>query len=406
MKQKNKETPASLRQENNLLHKIAGIISSNLEISDILKEILEIFTDLTKGDSCFIYIHNKKTHSLILKASKNPHHNIITSIKLKIGEGLTGWAAQNKNPVSISSGAYNDPRFKSIAELPEDQFEAFLSIPILSKDEMIGVINIQHKNKHTYSASQINLLFTIAKYLGSAVQNALSHDMVQKKDEQLDILSKISSTITSDTYLDEILHLIAALTAQVMNSKICSIMLLDEKNQKLVIAATQSLSDNYKNKPPVKVGQSISGKAVRNKKPVMVKDVTKDKDYMFPEIAAKENIVSMLSLPMMIKDKVIGVINSYTEKEHEFTKEEIDMFQAIANQSAVAIENTRLNEEVFEAREKLETRKLIERAKGILMKNLSTSEDDAFKKMQKKSMDLRKSMKEIAEAIILASDIE
>lgn len=395
-----------LHKENNVLHKIAGIISSNLEIEEILKEIVEVFTVLTEGDSCFIYTYHKNSKDLILRASKNPHPTIIQRIKLKIGEGLTGWVAKEKKPISLSRGAYNDPRFKYVAELPEDQYEAFLSVPILSKDEMIGVINIQHKDEHVYLSSQINLLFTIGKYLGSAVHSALSHDMMQRKEEQLDILSKISQTITSNTYLNEILQLIVTMTAQIMNSKICSIMLLNEKKQELLIAATQSLSDEYKNKPNVKVSQSISGRAVREKKPITVINITKEKDYMYPKIAAKEGIVSLLALPMMIKDKVIGVINSYTEEEHEFTQEEIDMLQAIANQSAVAIENTRLNEEALKAREELETRKMIERAKGILMKNLKISEEAAFKKIQKKSMDLRKSMKDLAEAIILSSDME
>lgn len=404
LKKKEKELNI-LHKENNVLHKISGIISSNLEISEILKEIVEIFTVLTEGDSCFIYTYDKNSEDLILKASKNPHPKIIQRIKLKIGEGLTGWVAKEKKPVSISGGAYNDPRFKFLAELPEDKYEAFLSIPILSKDEIIGVINIQHRNKHKYELSRINLLFTIAKYLGSAIQNALSHDMVQRKEEQLDILSKISQTITSDTYLNEILHLIVTMTAQIMNSKICSIMLLNEKKQELIIAATQSLSDEYKNKPHLKVGQSISGKAVRGKIPIMITDVTKEKDYMYPKIAAQEGIVSMLALPMMIKDKVIGVINSYTTTEHKFTEGEIKILQLVANQAAITIENTKLVEETLAAKEALEIRKLIERAKGILMKETGMDEDRAYRTIHRKSMDTCRPMKEIAEAIILSSEI-
>jgi AmiR/NasT family two-component response regulator len=108
---------------------------------------------------------------------------------------------------------------------------------------------------------------------------------------------------------------------------------------------------------------------------------------------------------MLIKDRVIGVINSYTRSEHRFKKEEIDILQAVANQAAVAIENTNLSQEILSAKEALESRKIIERAKGILMRELSVSEDEAYKKIHKKSMDMRKTMKEVAEAIILASDI-
>ncbi len=112
----------------------------------------------------------------------------------------------------------------------------------------------------------------------------------------------------------------------------------------------------------------------------------------------------MIGVPMMIKDRVIGVINSYTQKEYKFSKEEIGILQAIANQAAVAIENTRLDQEILAAKEALETRKVVERAKGVLMRELGVSEEEAYKKIHKKSMDLRKSMREVAEAIIVASD--
>ena len=132
------------------------------------------------------------------------------------------------------------------------------------------------------------------------------------------------------------------MTAQVMNSKICSIMLLDNKKQELFIAATQSLSEEYTKKPNLKVGQSISGKVIKGKRPITVLDVTREPGYMYPEIAKREGIVSMLSVPMMIKERVIGVINSYTSYEHKFTDEEVKILQAIANQAAVAIESTNL----------------------------------------------------------------
>ncbi|MFW6134124.1 MAG: GAF domain-containing protein [Elusimicrobiota bacterium] len=237
------------------------------------------------------------------------------------------------------------------------------------------------------------------------MQNDEIKKQLERKEQELKVLSKISKAIVSDKYLQEMLHLIVTMTAQVMNSKICSIMLLDEKKHELIISATQSLSDEYKNKPNLRVGQSVSGKVVREKKPITIPDVTKDKDYMYPDIAKKEGIVSMLAVPMMIKDRVTGVINSYTDKKHDFNENEINILQAIANQAAVAIENTRLSEEILKAKEDLETRKLIERAKGIIMKEHDLNEQEAYKKLRRKSMDLRKSMKELAEAVILASDI-
>jgi signal transduction protein with GAF and PtsI domain len=357
------------------------------------------------ADSCLIYLYDRQNDELILTASSKPKEKSIGRVKLKIGEGVTGWAAKEKRPVVLPKEAYKDQRFKTFASLEEDKYQAFMSIPILSKDEVIGVMNIRNMEIHSYPEHQVNLLFTVSRYLGSAIHTAIIYEEVTRKAKQLDLLSEVSRTIVSDHYLKEILQLIVAMTAKVMDSRICSIMLLDKKRNELFIAATQSLSQEYLSKPNLKVGQSVSGKVVLEKRPITVLDVTKETGYMYPEVARQEGVVSLLSVPMMVKDRAIGVINSYTKSEHRFKQEEISILQAVANQAAVAIENTHLSEEILTAKEALESRKIIERAKGILMKELGVSEDEAYKKIHKKSMDLRKTMKEIAEAIILSSEL-
>lgn len=227
----------------------------------------------------------------------------------------------------------------------------------------------------------------------------------RERAAKIETLYQVSEAIVSNRYIEEILHLIVTMTAEMMNSKICSIMLLDEKKNELEIKATQSLSEEYRSKPNLKVGQSISGLAVKEKRPITVLDVTKEPLYMYPGLAKKEGLTSMLSVPMMIKDRVIGVINSYTSKPHKFTREEIKILQAVANQAAVAMENTKLLDKTTAMEEALQTRKSVERAKGILMKQYQVSEDEAFKLIQKQSMNTRRSMREIAEAIVLASEI-
>ena len=392
-------------QELIILHQVAQQISSNVELNELLAHIVDMVVNVTGADSCFIYLFDKPNGQLVLRATNIGHERMVGEIKLKLGEGVTGWAAKEKKPVALIEEAYKDPRFKSFTNLAEDKYEAFLAVPILAKGRIIGVLNLQHRKKHEYPEEQVNLLFTVSKYLGSAIQNAIVYEEINRKAKQLDLLSEVSRTIVSDYYLKEILQLIVTMTAQVMGSKICSIMLLDEKKQELVIAATQSLSQDYVSKPNLKVGQSVSGRVITEKRPISVLDVTKEPGYVFPQIAKKEGVVSMICVPMLIKDRVVGVINSYTQKEHKFTDEEIGILQAIANQAAVAIENTRLDQEILSAKEALETRKIVERAKGVLMKELSIGEDEAYKRIHRKSMDLRKSMREVAEAIIVASDI-
>lgn len=168
MKNKNKE----LIKELFFLYKVAQSVHS-LEIDKLLKEIVKLATQISKADSCLIYVLDKKSQELTLRASKNPHPDLLQKIHMKLGEGITGWVAKEIRPVAISTGAAKDTRFKYFRSLPEDRFEAFLSVPIVDKHGVAGVINVQHKKKHSHSPMEINLLSAIGKLVGGAVENAL-----------------------------------------------------------------------------------------------------------------------------------------------------------------------------------------------------------------------------------------
>ena len=139
---------------------------------------------------------------------------------------------------------------------------------------------------------------------------------------------------------------------------------------------------------------------------VLVKDVTKEREYKYGDIAKKEGLCSLLCISLAVKGKVIGVLNCYTPTSHDFTETEIDILTSIANQVAVAIENTELMVKSRMIQEELESRKRIERAKDILMKDKGLTEEEAYLKLQRFSMDYRKTMREIAEAIILTSEMK
>ncbi|MEK7850173.1 MAG: GAF and ANTAR domain-containing protein [Candidatus Omnitrophota bacterium] len=226
-----------------------------------------------------------------------------------------------------------------------------------------------------------------------------------KKTTHLEALSKISKAITSDLYLEDILKLIISVTAQTLGSKLCSLMLLNEKNE-LAIRATQGVSEPYMKKPPIKLGEGVSGKVVFANKPMAVYNVQEDKDYKYKEIAKKECISSLLCVPLSVKGKAIGVINLYTSEPHKFTKAEINVLSSVAAQAALVIENAELMVKTKVIQEELETRKIIEKAKGILMKDRSMGEAEAYRLIQKFSMDHRKSMRQVAEAIVLNYDIK
>ncbi|MFH1353014.1 MAG: GAF domain-containing protein [bacterium] len=393
------------KEEIAILRRIIQNIHSGLNLEQVLKKTIEIILQVTKGDSCRVYLFSEKRDELILSASNNPDIGALGNIRIKPGEGITGLVAKEKEVVAISKNAEADHRFKFLKKLSGEKYQSFFSVPVKVRDEIVGVINVRHKQEHEFTPEETALVSTVALQAGYAVENIRLLEETKRRNSQLEKLAEISTTIVSNRYLKEILHLIVTMTAEMMGSKICSIMILDEKKQELIIEATQSLSEAYIKKPPLKIGESISGTAVKEKKPITVLNVTKEAGYKYPRIAEKEGIYSMLAVPMMIKDRVIGVINSYTATEHKFKKDEIEILQAVANQAAVAIENTNLVEEALVAREDLETRKKIERAKGILMKDLGIGEDEAYRTIHRKSMDIRRPMKEIAEAIILSSDI-
>ena len=224
--------------------------------------------------------------------------------------------------------------------------------------------------------------------------------------KQIEALSKVANLITSGLYLEEVLKLIVQVTAEIMNSKICSLMLLDEEKKELVVKATQSISENYNKKPSIKLGQGIAGLVASENKPVCVLDVRKDECYVNCDIAKKEGLCSLASLPMSVKGRVIGVLNVYTSKKHKFSKPELDVLTAVANQAAVAIENAELNLKARSAEEALVTRKIVERAKDVLSQEANILPTEAFRLIQKQSMDTRKTMREIAEAIILVKEVK
>jgi signal transduction protein with GAF and PtsI domain len=224
--------------------------------------------------------------------------------------------------------------------------------------------------------------------------------------EQIKALSKISKAITSDLYLEDILRLIVTVTAELLGSNICSLMLVEEKTNTLVVRATQSISEEYNKKPALKIGEGISGRVAKDNKPIAVKDVLREKEYKHKDIAKKEGLRSLLCVPLSVRGKVIGVINCYTAHPHEFSETETDVLITIANEAAVAIENTELMVKSKVIQEELEMRKRIERAKGILMRDEGLTEEQAYLKIRKYSMDNRKTMRDVAEAIILATDMK
>jgi two-component system, response regulator PdtaR len=229
---------------------------------------------------------------------------------------------------------------------------------------------------------------------------------VENAKDVIEALSRISGAITSDLYLEDILQFIVTVTAETMGLKLCSLMLLDPEKNELVIKATQSISKKYINKNPLKPGEGIAGRVALENKPYTLYNILEDKIYKYKEIAREEGLVSLLSVPLHVKGRVIGVLNIYTSEPHRFSDYEVNILKTVADQAAIVIENYRLVVETKVIKEELETRKAVERAKSILIKEQNISEEESFRKIQKFAMDNRKSMREVAEAIILSHQMK
>lgn len=160
--------------------------------------------------------------------------------------------------------------------------------------------------------------------------------------KEINALLEISKAIASGLYLGDVLRLIVTITAKVMDSKICSLWILDEKDQKLKLKATQSISEEYLKERSLRLGEGVVGQVALHNRPMAIMDVLKEPLYKEKELARKEGLVSMLSVPMCVKDRVIGVINCYTSYPRAFSKAEEEMLMAIANQAAICIENSGL----------------------------------------------------------------
>jgi uroporphyrinogen-III synthase len=156
--------------EISFLREIAKHLSLALPLHDLLKQVIAFATTVVKCDSCFVYVVEKE--ELVLRASKNPHPEIVDRLTMKMGEGITGWVAQHREPVAIGMKAADDPRFKFFNDLPEDYFEAFLSVPVVSRGHVVGVINLQNRAPHQYTRREVGLIETIGVLVGAEIEMA------------------------------------------------------------------------------------------------------------------------------------------------------------------------------------------------------------------------------------------
>jgi uroporphyrinogen-III synthase len=169
-----------------ILHEISSRFAASDSLHEVLGQVVNFVASLVKCDSCFIYV--LEGNDLVLRGSKNPHPEIevVDRLKLRVGQGITGWVAQHRQPVAVSRNAARDPRFQVFHELPEDDFEAFLSVPVLCRSKLVGVINVQHRQPHNYTKRQIQIISTIGFLVGAEIEMARLESENSELSERLE----------------------------------------------------------------------------------------------------------------------------------------------------------------------------------------------------------------------------
>ena len=176
-----------------LLHRISNIVASELSLDEMLGEVVGLTAQVTECDACLVYLIEREKAEIVLRASQVPHAQDLGNIRMKMGEGLTGWVAEHKAVVALSSQASQDQRFKRFQALVEDTYEAFLSVPLITGGEVIGVVNVHHRQAYQHSSDEIALLTFIGEQMGGAIaksflaeENARLLEETQEMKRQLE----------------------------------------------------------------------------------------------------------------------------------------------------------------------------------------------------------------------------
>ena len=187
-----------------LLHELGSRLASADPLHAVLARVVSFVASVVPCDSCFIYV--LEGDALVLRASKMPHPEVVDRLTLRVGQGITGWVAEHRHPVAVGRNAFDDPRFKTFNELPEDRYQAFLSVPVLSRAKLVGVINLQHRAPHEHSPREIRLISTIGFLVGAEIEMArleVENTQLNERLETRKVVERAKGILQRDLGLTE-----------------------------------------------------------------------------------------------------------------------------------------------------------------------------------------------------------
>ncbi len=323
------------------LREIGRALNSAWALEPTLDLISRKTTQVMGVDSCSIYLLQPDGARLVLQATTGLAPAAVGRAALQLGQGLTGWAAQHGAPVAVRDAAH-DPRFWPLPETQEMGLRSLAAVPLTNQGRVIGALNVQTARFHIFDEDEMELLSLIGDLAAGALEKAALYDSMRRQIQELTALAEVSQAVTSPLYLDEMLGVVVEMATRVMGARVCSLRLIDETGEQLLPVATRSQNPAHAERPPVRVGQGITGQVAQTGQPASVADVRVDPRYLFRERAEREGLVALLSVPLTVRERVIGVFNCYTGQPHTFSAKETVFFQTLANQTALAIENARL----------------------------------------------------------------
>ncbi len=196
--------PSSDASDIETLHEIGRRLSAADPLHEVLARVVQFVSSIVSCDSCFLYV--LENESLRLRASKHPHPDVVDRLTIRVGQGITGWVAEHRQPVAVPRNAFRDERFQVFNELPEDRFEAFLSVPITSRGKLVGVLNLQHRQPHEHSRREIQLIAMIGFLVGAEIELArleVENTQLAERLEARKIIDRAKGILQRDLGLTE-----------------------------------------------------------------------------------------------------------------------------------------------------------------------------------------------------------
>ncbi len=331
----------------NLLYQVSNVIHSTLEPQAALQLIVSEAVRLMRASSGSVVLINPTTGFLEIHASQHLPASA-ARLKLRVGEGITGWVARAGKPARVGD-VTRDPRYVAARRGVHSE----LAVPLEVNGEVRGVLNVDSDRTNAFSPDDQELLQELAVQAAKVIHNTWLYEQLRLKAGLFESLASVSRTINSTLNLDEALRAVTREACLLMRARMCSLMMLNETREWLNLRASYGAGEAYLNKPRLGVEESLLGVVVRRKKPLQVENVQTSNRYQNVEVARREGLVSLLSVPLLFAGQVTGALNVYTGRPYNFSNEEVRILTALAELSGIAIEKARLYERTVDVEEQL-----------------------------------------------------